>query len=121
MPRLQIMRAEAEDRRRDLRRMVERRNAGMTDAVDVLARLEQGLRHHGGERGDVRALEHGDRLLAGERRDDLRLRERLQELDRDDANLLALAAQIGGDRLDIVGHGAEAEHDGLGVVAHDRS
>ena len=94
VPRLQVVGAETEDRRGDLGRVLDRRNAGMTNAVDVLARLEQRLRHHGGERGDVRALEHGDRLLAAKRRDDLRLRERLQELDRDHPDLLALPAQI---------------------------
>ncbi len=35
-----------------------------------------------------------------------------------DPDLLALAAQIGRDRLDVVGDRAEADHDGLGVVAH---
>ena len=44
---------------------------------------------------DVGALQHGDRLLALQRRDQFGLRERLQQLDGDDADFLALAAQIG--------------------------
>ena len=99
MPRLQIVRAEAEDRGGDLGKRRNGRNVRVTHAVGVLARLEQGLRHEAGQRGDVGALEHRDGLLALQRGDDLRFRERLQQLDGDDANLLALAAQIGGDRL----------------------
>ena len=74
------------------------RSAGMSAwrrAFGVLARLEQGLRDEAGQRGDVATLEHGDRLLALEGGDDLGFRERLQHLDGDDADLLALAAQIG--------------------------
>ena len=115
--RLEVVRAEAEDRRGDLGRIVERLNAGVPDAVDVLARLEQGLAHHRGEGGDVRALEHRDRLLAGERGHDLGLRERLQQLDRDDADLLALGAQMLRDRADVVGDRAQPDHHVVGVVA----
>ena len=118
MARLQVVRAEAEDRGDDLGRLAQRRNVGMLRAFGVLARLEQGLGDEAGERGVFRTLEHGHRLLALEGGDDLGLRERLQQLDRDDADLLALAAQIGGDRLGVVGDRAEAEQDGLGVVAH---
>ena len=117
MARLQVVRAEAENRGRDLRRVGERQNAGVAFAVDVLVRLEQGLADEGGERGHVRALEHRHRLLAGERGDDLGLRERLQELDRHDADLLALRAQMGRDRLHVVGDRAEAHHHIVGVVA----
>ena len=93
-------------------------DAGVAYAVDVLARLEQRLADHCGQRGDVRALEHRDRLLAGERGDHLGLGERLQELDRDHADLLALSAQVRRDRLDVVGDRAEPDHDVFGVVAH---
>ena len=99
MARLQVVGAETEDRGGDLGRLLERGNAGMARAVGVLARLEQRLSDETGERRDVRALEHGHRLLAGERRYDLGFRERLQQLDGDHADLLALAAQIGRDRL----------------------
>ena len=53
MARLQVVRAESENRRGDLGRIGERRDAGVAYAVDVLARLEQRLAHHCGERGDV--------------------------------------------------------------------
>ena len=72
MARLQVVRAETEDRGGDLGQVVERRDARMAFAVGILARLEQRLADEGGQRRDVRALEHRDRLLAGERRDELR-------------------------------------------------
>ncbi len=65
----------------------------------------------------VGALQHRHRLLARECRDQLGLREGLQQLDRDDANLLALAAQILDDLANVVGDGAEAHHHRLGVLA----
>ena len=117
--RLQVVRAEAENRRGDARQRVDRRDAGMAHAVGVLARLEQRLRHQAGQRGDVGALQHRDGLLAAQRRDQLRFREGLQQLDRDHANLLALAAQMGRDRLGVVGDRAQADHHVLGVVAHE--
>ena len=55
------------------------------------------LRDEAGQRGRVGALQHGHGLLARQRRDQLRLGEGLQQLDRDDADFLALAAQIGDD------------------------
>ena len=113
------MRAEAEDRGGEARQFVDRGNAGMADAVGVLPRLEQRLGDEARQRGDVGALQHGDGLLAAQGRDQFRLGEGLQQLDRDDTDLLALAAQVGRDGLGVVGDRAEADHDLVRVVAQE--
>ena len=92
----------------------------MTFAARVLDAFEERLGDCGGERRDVRPLQHRDGFLAGKRRHQLRVGEWLQELDRHHADLLALAAQIGADSLCVVGYRAEADDHGFGIVAHER-
>ena len=65
----------------------------MAHLVGVFAPFEERLRDQRGERRLIRAFEHGDGLLAGQRCDHFGVRERLQQLDRHQANLVPLAAQ----------------------------
>ena len=85
--------------------------------VAVFTRLEQRLGSERGQRRLVGALQHRHRLLAGQRRHHFGFRERLQELDRNQPDLFALAAQMGDDGLDVVAYGTETDHHRLGVVA----
>ena len=117
--RLQVVGTQTEDRNADLGRLVHRHDAGVANAVGVLARLVQRLSHERGQGGDVTALQHRDCLLAFEGGGHFGFGERLQQLDGDDADLLALAAQIGRDRLGVVGDRAQPDHHRLGVLAHE--
>ncbi len=83
----------------------------------VLAGPEEGCGDQGGERGLVAALEHHDGLLAGEGRDDLGLGEGLEQLDRDQARLDALRAQVRQHGAHVVADRAEPDHHDVGVVA----
>ena len=115
--RLQVVAAEAEDRRGQARRGFQRRDAGVAFAVGVLAGAEDRLGDEVGERGLVGALEHGDRLLAFDGGDQFGFGEGLQQLDGDEADLLALAAQVVDDGFDVVADRAQADHDVVGVLA----
>ncbi len=117
VPRLQVVATEAEDRGGEPGCAAQRGDAGVpVGGVGVLPGLEERLGDQGGERGLVGALEDGDGLLAGERRDDVGLGEGLQHLDRDQAGLDALAAQVRQHRAGVVGDRAEADHHDVGVL-----
>jgi len=51
--------------------------------------------------------------------DQLGFGEGLQQLDGDDTDFLALAAQVGGDGLGVVGDRAQADDDVLGVFGQE--
>ena len=70
-----------------------------------------------GQGGLVGALENHDGLGRRERLDEFGLGERLEGLDRDDAHLDALRAQVGEQGAHVVGDRAEADHDVVGVLA----
>ena len=117
--RLQVVPTQAEDGGGQQRAVFQRRNTGMTNLFDILTRLEQRLRHQTGQHGLVRALQHRDRFLAFERGYQVSFRERLQLLDRHQAHFFALAAQVAHHGFDVIRDRAQADHHGLGVIAHE--
>ncbi len=113
---LQIVRPQPEDPRAHLGQVGNRGNARVANQAPVLACLEQGLHDQIRQGGLVRALQHGHGLLARNGCDQIPFREGLQELDRDHADPLTLAAQVGGNRLGVVGHGSQADDHMLGIL-----
>ena len=100
VPRLHVVAAEAED--------------GSGEAREQ-ARVVERLGDQPGQGGVVGALEHGDGLGVADGGDQLLLGERLQQLDRDDADLETLRAQVGKDGAHVVGDRAHAHHHVVGV------
>ena len=117
--RLQVMGTDTENAGTDLGQTGDGWNTLVANQVAVLACLEQGLGHQVGERGDLRAFEDRHGFLAIQRGNEFAFRERLQLLDRDHADFLALAAQLGSDGFGIVGDGPQSDDHMLGIVAHE--
>jgi len=117
---LQVVAAQAEDRRREGGAGVHPGNPGVALGGGVLPRLEQGLRDEVRQRHLIGALEDHHGLLAGERRGQLRLGEGLQQLDGHQADLETLAAEVRKHGLHVLGHGSQPDHHVLGVLAQHR-
>ena len=115
--RLHVVAAETEDRGGQAWLLCQSGNTVVARVDGVGAGLEQGLGDQAGQRGLVRALQNRDSLGIADRLDEFGFREGLQQFDGHHADLQAALTQHRQHRAHVVGDGAQADHDVVGVVA----